>query len=68
MPFIARYRKKITGMLDGIQLRRLEKHLHALCEFEKRRLAAILLTEQQNRMTLLLLEVTKYAKNRAQLG
>ena len=41
VPFIARYRKEITGGLDDTQLRLLEERLHYLRELEARR-AAIL--------------------------
>ncbi|MEV0970677.1 Tex family protein [Microtetraspora glauca] len=41
VPFIARYRKEVTGMLDDAQLRTLEERLRYLREMEERR-AAIL--------------------------
>jgi uncharacterized protein len=41
VPFIARYRKEVTGMLDDTQLRTLEERLRYLRELEERR-AAIL--------------------------
>ena len=41
MPFIARYRKEVTGALDDAQLRTLEERLRYLRELEERR-AAIL--------------------------
>ncbi|RKR91340.1 uncharacterized protein BDK92_5734 [Micromonospora pisi] len=41
VPFIARYRKEVTGMLDDAQLRTLEERLRYLRELEERR-AAIL--------------------------
>src|SRR5882757_1908365 len=41
VPFIARYRKEITGTLDDTQLRNLEERLRYLRELEERR-AAIL--------------------------
>ncbi|HEX8631681.1 MAG TPA: Tex-like N-terminal domain-containing protein, partial [Catenuloplanes sp.] len=41
VPFIARYRKEVTGTLDDAQLRTLEERLHYLRELEQRR-AAIL--------------------------
>ncbi|MFD0891367.1 Tex-like N-terminal domain-containing protein, partial [Streptosporangium algeriense] len=41
VPFIARYRKEVTGALDDAQLRTLEERLRYLRELEERR-AAIL--------------------------
>jgi uncharacterized protein len=41
VPFIARYRKEVTGLLDDAQLRTLEERLRYLRELEERR-AAIL--------------------------
>jgi protein Tex len=41
VPFIARYRKEVTGALDDVQLRTLEERLRYLRELDKRR-AAIL--------------------------
>ncbi|GAB3299673.1 Tex family protein [Parasphingorhabdus pacifica] len=37
VPFIARYRKEVTGTLDDAQLRTLEERLHYLRELEERR-------------------------------
>ncbi|MFP1484390.1 Tex-like N-terminal domain-containing protein [Escherichia coli] len=41
MPFIARYRKEITGGLDDTQLRNLETRLSYLRELEERRQAIL---------------------------
>ena len=41
VPFVARYRKEVTGGLDDTQLRTLEERLRYLRELEERR-AAIL--------------------------
>ena len=41
VPFIARYRKEITGGLDDVQLRKLEERLGYLRELEDRRAAVI---------------------------
>lgn len=51
VPFIARYRKEVTGGLDANQLRLLEERLHALRELEKRRSAITAVIEKQNKMT-----------------
>lgn len=41
VPFIARYRKEVTGMLDDAQLRQLEERLRYLRELDERRDAVI---------------------------
>jgi uncharacterized protein len=41
VPFIARYRKEVTGMLDDTQLRTLEERLRYLRELDERRAAVL---------------------------
>ncbi len=41
VPFVARYRKEITGGLDDAQLRTLEERLNYLRELEERRTAIL---------------------------
>ena len=41
VPFIARYRKEVTEMLDDAQLRTLEERLRYLREMEERRTAIL---------------------------
>ncbi|WP_171257120.1 Tex-like N-terminal domain-containing protein, partial [Acinetobacter baumannii] len=41
VPFIARYRKELTGALDDAQLRTLEERLTYLRELEERRTAVL---------------------------
>jgi uncharacterized protein len=41
VPFIARYRKEATGMLDDAQLRTLEERLRYLRELDERRIAVL---------------------------
>src|SRR5215475_4690527 len=41
VPFIARYRKEVTGALDDAQLRTLEERLRYLREMEERRTAIL---------------------------
>ncbi|KZB80123.1 Tex family protein [Amycolatopsis regifaucium] len=41
VPFIARYRKEVTGMLDDSQLRTLEERLRYLRELDERRVAVL---------------------------
>ena len=51
VPFIARYRKEVTGGLDDIQLRELEARLAYLRELETRRTAVIKSIEEQGKLT-----------------
>jgi len=51
VPFIARYRKEVTGGLDDTQLRNLEERLIYLRELEERREAVIKSIEEQGKMT-----------------
>jgi uncharacterized protein len=51
VPFIARYRKEVTGALDDTQLRTLEERLRYLREMEDRRNAIISSIEEQGKMT-----------------
>ena len=51
VPFIARYRKEITGGLDDIQLRLLEERLRYLRELEQRRGAILDNIESQGKLT-----------------
>ncbi len=51
VPFIARYRKEVTGGLDDTQLRNLEERLGYLRELEERRAAVIKSVDEQGKMT-----------------
>ena len=51
VPFIARYRKEVTGGLDDVQLRELESRLGYLRELEDRREAVIKSITEQGKMT-----------------
>lgn len=51
VPFIARYRKEVTGGLDDIQLRTLEERLHYLRELEERRVVILTSIEEQGKLT-----------------
>jgi uncharacterized protein len=51
VPFIARYRKEVTGGLDDIQLRELSTRLDYLRELEDRRGKIISSIEEQGKMT-----------------
>ncbi|NIJ68960.1 Tex family protein [Xanthomonas sp. 60] len=51
VPFIARYRKEVTGGLDDTQLRNLETRLTYLRELEDRRAAVLSSIEQQGKLS-----------------
>jgi uncharacterized protein len=51
VPFIARYRKEVTGNLDDTQLRTLEERLGYLRELEERRAAILASIEEQGKLT-----------------
>ncbi len=51
VPFIARYRKEVTGGLDDTQMRTLEERLGYLREMEERRSAILNSIEEQGKLT-----------------
>ncbi|NIE63893.1 Tex family protein [Burkholderia sp. Ax-1719] len=51
VPFIARYRKEVTGNLDDTQLRTLEERLIYLRELEDRRAAILASIDEQGKLT-----------------
>ncbi|WP_252271888.1 Tex family protein [Pseudomonas subflava] len=51
VPFIARYRKEVTGSLDDTQLRHLEERLRYLREMDERRAAILASIEEQGKLT-----------------
>ncbi|GLQ33123.1 Tex family protein [Litoribrevibacter albus] len=51
VPFIARYRKEVTGALDDSQLRLLEERLRYLRELEDRRESILKSIEEQGKLT-----------------
>ena len=67
MPFIARYRKEMTGGLDDIQLRLLEVRLEYLRDLEERRLAIIASIEDQGKMIPELLNLLMHAEEKTSL-
>ena len=50
VPFIARYRKEVTGGLDDTQLRNLEERLHYLRDLEERRNTILNSIEEQGKL------------------
>lgn len=51
VPFIARYRKEVTGNLDDTQLRTLEERLLYLRELEERRASILASIDEQGKLT-----------------
>ncbi len=51
VPFVARYRKEVTGGLDDVQLRELEYRLGYLRELQERREAILRSIEEQGKLT-----------------
>jgi len=67
VPFIARYRKEVTGGLDDIQLRELEYRLGYLRELEDRREAVIKSIQEQGKLTPELLAALQAAPTKQEL-
>ncbi|MRW90296.1 S1 RNA-binding domain-containing protein [Duganella sp. FT80W] len=67
VPFIARYRKEVTGGLDDVQLRLLEERLRYLRELEDRRASIIASITEQNKMTPVLLDAVMHAEDKTRL-
>ncbi len=67
VPFIARYRKEVTGGLDDIQLRLLEERLRYLRELESRREAILASIEEQGKMTPQLKDAILRAEDKTHL-
>lgn len=67
VPFIARYRKEVTGGLDDTQLRLLEQRLSYLRELEQRREAIVNSITEQGKMTPELLDAVMHAEDKTGL-
>ncbi len=67
VPFIARYRKEVTGGLDDTQLRNLEERLHYLRELEDRRGVILKSIEEQGKLSDALKADIKQAETKARL-
>jgi protein Tex len=67
VPFIARYRKEVTGALDDAQLRTLEERLRYLREMEERRAAILEAIAEQGKLTPELAGQIKAADSKARL-
>ncbi|WP_416479183.1 Tex family protein [Streptomyces sp. LKA04] len=67
VPFIARYRKEATEMLDDAQLRTLEERLRYLRELEDRRTAILDSVREQGKLTRELETAIRAAETKARL-
>ncbi|MCQ2386039.1 MAG: RNA-binding transcriptional accessory protein, partial [Clostridia bacterium] len=67
VPFIARYRKEVTGSMDDETLRKLEDRLGYLRRFDERRQEIVLSIEKQEKMTPELLASLEAAKTMVEL-
>jgi len=67
VPFIARYRKEVTGTLDDAQLRTLDERLHYLRELDERRAAVLAEIEGQGKLTAELAAQIRAADSKARL-
>ncbi|MER7802290.1 Tex family protein [Streptomyces parvulus] len=67
VPFIARYRKEATEMLDDAQLRTLEERLRYLRELEDRRTAILESVREQGKLTEELETAIRAAETKARL-
>jgi uncharacterized protein len=67
VPFIARYRKEATGMLDDAQLRTLEERLRYLRELDERREAILKEIKAQGKLTGELERQIRAADSKARL-
>src|ERR1700723_3952827 len=67
VPFIARYRKEVTGALDDAQLRTLEERLRYLRELDERRAAILDSIGQQGKLDVALKHAIDAADSKARL-
>ncbi len=67
VPFIARYRKEVTGGLDDTQLRLLEERLAYLRELEQRRATILTNIDSQGKLTPELRAAIENAEDKARL-
>ena len=67
VPFVARYRKEVTGGLDDVQLRQLETRLSYLRELEERRAAILQSITEQGKLEPALEAAIREADTKARL-
>lgn len=51
VPFIARYRKEVTGSLDEVQIKAIEDRYHYVQQLEQRKAEVLRLIEEQGKLT-----------------
>ncbi|MEZ4657973.1 MAG: Tex family protein [Caldilineaceae bacterium] len=67
LPFVARYRKEVTGGLDEEQIRTIQSQLEALRSLDERRAAIVASIEEQGKMTPELLATLNAAETKTAL-
>jgi uncharacterized protein len=67
VPFVARYRKEVTGALDDAQLRTLDERLKYLRELEERREAVLNSVREQGKLDAALEAAIRAADNKGRL-
>ncbi|MGV9680283.1 Tex family protein [Nocardia sp. NPDC003482] len=67
VPFVARYRKEVTGGLDDAQLRHLEERLHYLRELDERRVSILESIRGQGKLDAALEQQIMLAETKARL-
>lgn len=67
VPFIARYRKELTGSLDDTQLRALEERLGYLRELDERRATILATIDEQGKLTSELQQAITQADTKTRL-
>lgn len=67
VPFIARYRKEVTGSLDDTQLRHLEERLRYLRELDDRRASILASIAEQGKLTAELQHAIEQADTKTRL-
>lgn len=67
VPFIARYRKEVTGALDDIQLRQLDERLRYLRELEERRDVVLSAIDEQGKLDATLQATIQAAETKQRL-
>src|SRR3954468_7256598 len=68
LPFIARYRKEVTGGLDEVQLRDVRDRAQYLTELDERRTAILKSIEEQGRLDDALRAAVEGAEAKQALG
>jgi protein Tex len=67
VPFIARYRKELTGELDEVQIRDVEERFSYFCELEERRCTVLNSIEEQGKLTPELFERISASRQKTEI-